>query len=69
MIWRTLHWIFGWDYVMWQNIADHGVARVRVNPEGRIFYWRYRNIGVLDEIKDRNQVFWLTCKSDKYFKT
>lgn len=66
MIWRLLHLAFGWDYVQWANSADQGVARVYLDGRGVCFYWRYRNIGVIDRITSPGQVIWLTCHSSKY---
>ena len=60
--------IFGWDYIIWSNSADQGIRRVRVLPDETIGYWRYRHIKVFDEINHPNQVKWLTCSPDKYFK-
>lgn len=66
MIYRLLHWLFGWDYVQWRNSADAGVARVRVDGVGRVFYWRYSVIKVADVISDPSRVLWLTCSPRKY---
>jgi len=59
--------LFGWDYVQWNNSADSGIARVFKTKDGRVVYWRYRNISVLDEIANQEQVYWLTCSPAKYF--
>ena len=63
-LWNLL---FGWDYIWWKNSADMGIARVKVLPNGEIAYWRYRASRVLDVIKNKEQVVWLTCDADKYF--
>lgn len=63
-IWNKL---FGWDYVAWENSADHGIARVYKNSF-QIYYCRYPLTKVFDEIKSKEQVIWLTCNSDKYFE-
>jgi len=65
-MYKLLHKLFGWDYIHWQNTADEGVARVRKLPDGRVVYWRYRFVSVMDDIKEAKQVRWLTCKPSKY---
>jgi hypothetical protein len=67
MIYALLHKLFGWDYIQWRNSADAGVARVRVDGMGRVWYWRYRSIKLVDYIKKPEQVLWLTCSPVKYF--
>ena len=67
MIWKLLHKLFGWDYIVWENSADSGIARVYVDRMNRVFYWRYRSTKVLDVIKKPEQVIWLTCSPIKYF--
>ena len=62
-----LNKLFGWDYVVWNNSADNGIARVRRDGMGRIWYWRYRMISVADFITDPSKVIWLTCSPTKYF--
>lgn len=66
MIYKLLNYIFGWDYIAWQNSADQGIARVRVDHCGTVFYWRYRNTKVVDRICDGDGVLWLTCRPEKY---
>ena len=68
MIYNILHLLFGWDYIHWKNSADSGVARVRVDGIGRVWYWRYRSIKRADLIERPEQVLWLTCSPDKYFR-
>ncbi len=65
MIYQLLNRLFGWDYVYWSNSADEGIARVHLINDG-VFYWRYKNTKVLDEIIDIDQVVWLTCSPEKY---
>lgn len=67
MIWKLLHKLFGWDYIVWKNSAHSGIARVYVDRMNRVFYWRYRSTKVLDVIKRPEQVIWLTCSPIKYF--
>lgn len=68
MYYKLLNLLFGWDYIQWQNSADEGIARIHIDGNKRIFYWRYKMTNVIDEIKTPSQVFWLTCSPDKYLK-
>ena len=68
MIYKLLHMLFGWDYILWKNKSDSGIARVRVSPEGKVYYWRYKMTKVADVIREPNQVLWLTCCSSYYFE-
>ena len=67
MIYNILHLLFGWDYIQWRNSVDQGIARVRVDGMGRVWYWRYRITRVADVIARPEQVLWLTCQPNKYF--
>lgn len=67
-MWKLTNKLFGWDYVIWKNSADSGIARVIVLSDGTIGYWRYRNICVFDKINNPKSVHWLTCHPSKYFK-
>lgn len=67
-MWKLKHWLFGWDYIVWKNSADSGIARIRISPDGIVWYWRYFNIKLFDKISDSKQVIWLTCNPDKYIK-
>lgn len=66
-MYKLLHWLFGWEYIHWHNTASEGISRVFALPDGKIAYWRYRNMPILDIIEKPNQVAWLTCSSKKYF--
>jgi len=68
-MYKLLHKLFGWDYIQWRNTAGHGIARVFIDHAGRVCYWRYKGINVLDEITDPKNVYWLTCSPLKYFGT
>jgi len=67
-MYRLWNYLFGWDYVIWENSVAQGVAKVQKYPDGKIGYWRYRATNVFDEIKDADQVIWLTCHPSKYLK-
>ncbi len=66
MKYKILNFLFGWDYIQWQNSADTGVARVFRSKCGQTVYWRYYKTKVLDKIKRKEDVVWLTCKPSKY---
>ena len=68
MLYKLKHKLFGWDYIHWKNFITAGIARVHVARDGKVYYWRYKTTKVLDEIKEPNQVTWLTCKPEKYFR-
>ena len=67
-MYRLWNYLFGWDYIIWNNSADQGIARVKVLADGTLGYWRYKITNVFDEIKETNQVKWLTCPPEKYIK-
>lgn len=68
MLYQLLNKLSGWDYIYWHNCITHGIARVHSAKCGRVYYWRYKSISVLDVIKNPNEVIWLTCPPSKYFK-
>ena len=63
-----LNLLFGWDYVYWNDSVSHGTARVRILHDGTVFYWYSPILHIFEEIKRPDDVEWLTCKPDKYFK-
>lgn len=67
-MYRLLNFLFGWDYIYWKNSVDQGIARVHIAGDGTVYYHRYKivNFKVIDKIKSKDQVMWLTCKGDKY---
>lgn len=65
-MYRIKKYLFGWDYIQWDNGVDRGIARVIKLPDGKVVYWRYRLIKVLDEINKSAQVRWLTCHPSKF---
>lgn len=68
MMYRLWKFLFGWDYIQWENSIAQGVSRVHTLPDGRTVYWRYKSTKVMDEIKTPDQVFWLTCNPFKYLR-
>ena len=67
MMYKLFNKLFDWDYVAWSNTADQGVARVLGLADGKVVYWRYKGVKVLDVISEPKQVKWLTCHPSKYF--
>lgn len=67
IMWRLWNYLFGWDYILWSNSADNGIARVIVFKDDTVGYWRYRITSVFDSIDDPKEVRWMTCKPSKYF--
>jgi hypothetical protein len=68
-MYRLFHFVFGWDYIAWENSCDQGIARVHISGDGKIFFWRYKLTRVADTIPDdRQKIIWLTCSPDKYIK-
>jgi len=65
-IWKICNWLFGWDYISWQNSADQGVSRIYKSNDGKpAFYFRYRLTGVVDRVGSNREI-WLTCSPSKY---
>ena len=67
MIYRIFHFLLGWDYIRWKNSCDGGIARIRRDFNGRVYYIRYWITDVTDEVHKPEQVYWLTCPPEKYF--
>ena len=65
--WEVNKRLYGWDYILWSNSSDGGVARVYKDKTGVVYYWRYRNTQVVDRILAPDQVLWLTCDPSKFF--
>ena len=69
-MYKILNWLFGWDYIAWDyctlSVDDSGIARVYINPDGDVWYWKYKRLGHHNIITSKDDVLWLTCSSDKY---
>lgn len=65
-MWKLWNKLFGWDYVVWSNTADQGIARVHVDGLGRAYCWRYSGVAICDVIQKPKDVIWLTCHPAKY---
>jgi hypothetical protein len=68
-MYKLLNKLFGWDYIHWYNGSYGGISKVEVSGDGKVFYWKYKSIGVIAVIKTPTdkEVLWLTCPSTKYF--
>ena len=55
-MWIIFNYLFGWDYIGWQNSADQGIARVRMDYEGNPYYFRYTCSSIIDKIETPEQV-------------
>lgn len=66
MIYSILNFLFGWDNIIWKNSADSGIARIRKDGNGRVWYWRYWAIKYADRVFKADAVIWLTCEPSKY---
>jgi hypothetical protein len=69
-MYKLYNWLFGWDYICWQNSADSGIARVHKSKDNKVFYWRYKITNLIDYLPPQHgqRVTWLTCSPDKYIK-
>jgi len=71
-LYKILNWIFGWDYVAWKNENDsrmRGIVRIFIDGTGKCRYDKniYMNFEAnFVEIKNADEVVWLTCKPEKY---
>lgn len=65
-MYKIYNYLFGWDYIQWSNTCDFGIARVHVLPDGKVVFWQYRGISVLQQIVNSHDVYWLTCLPSKY---
>ena len=69
-----MNYIFGWDYILWENSLYTGISRVRKLPNGDIYFLTYGNPTLLNNIttgKGNGEVVteWLTCDKSKYLPT
>ena len=65
-MYKILNWLFGWDYITWSDYCDQGIARVRVDKNGNVYYWRYWITKDADPVKSAKNHLWLTCPPSKY---
>ena len=65
---KIFHRLFGWDYIQWRNFADQGIARVYIDQNSRVFFWRYKGTQIADFVNHKDEVIWLTCHPSKYLK-
>lgn len=66
-MYKLFNWLFGWDYIHWQNYCDASISRVRIDGNGNSYFFRYgKYITYLDKPSER--ITWLTCNQYKYLK-
>lgn len=67
-MYKLFHFLFGWDYLYWQNFCDKGIARIFKNKDGIVYFYRYKNIKCIDKVEDysRSNIIFLTCERSKY---
>lgn len=69
MMYKVLHFIFGWDYIVWRSLGSNGIARVHINQQGVPYFWKSKLNKDVEIIADPAHFLWLTCKPDKYIST
>jgi len=67
-MWKLFNFLFGWDYIYWEDYDSSGIARIYDGFNGCPWFFQYKIIKVIKEIKRADEVIWLTCKSSKYLK-
>ena len=70
-MYKLWNYLFGWDYILWKNCLYSGVSRLRILPNGDVYFLTYGNIELLNNIttgKGNGEVIteWLTCDKSKY---
>jgi len=65
-MYKIYNWLFGWDYITWENSAGQGIARVCRDKNGNLFYWRYKATNLPYPIISAKNHLWLTCSPEKY---
>lgn len=70
-MYRILNYLFGWDYVTWEDCLYKGVSRVRVLPNGKPYFLKYGSNSNFEYITKENNGStvihaWMTCDPSKY---
>jgi len=68
-MWSIFNKLFGWDYIVWENSCDGAVERIRIDGEGRAYFWQYGKYACNLEGPYRGTTriaCWLTCAPEKY---
>ena len=67
MVYKVLHLLLGWDYIVWETSCARGIARIYKAANGDVFYWQYKSLKLARKITSRDSVqIWLTCEPSKY---
>jgi len=72
-MYKLLNYIFGWDYIIWENCLYKGVARIRTLPNGDHYFLVYGAISNYVPLTENQEndawvIAWLTCDKNKYLK-
>lgn len=69
-MYRIFKLILRRDYIHWHNVAGSGIARIRKDAEGNVYYYRYKITKVIDTLPatDGQRIIWLTCLPSKYLE-
>jgi hypothetical protein len=65
MMYKLWYYLFGWDYIYWENTADYAIAKIHTTYEGIVYYKYGRYIR---PIVSNVTVIFLTCDKLKYIK-
>jgi len=70
-MWRLWNKLFGWDYVAWNNCVANGIAKIFLDGDGNVCFYRYKSTNVIDKVHDYHMtnVIFLTCPRSKYIKS
>ena len=70
-MYKILHLLFGWDYVLWEMslTGGSGICRIKRAANNRFYIMRYpaiEGIFILDEPDPYITITYLTCNKSKY---
>lgn len=67
-MYKILNWLFGWDYIYLEDSYGQGISRVKKDAEGNPIYTPNFIFPRIEKIYNPDNVIWLTCSREKYFK-
>lgn len=70
-MYKLWNYLFGWDYILWENCLYRGVSRLRRLPNGDVYFLAYGNMSCFNNITKGTGngevvVEWLTCDKNKW---
>lgn len=70
-LYQIFNYLFGWDYILWQDACYKGVSKIRILPNGKPYYLKYGSVRCFEYITEDNcgstiVGAWLTCEPSKY---